>query len=366
MDVERFLDKALPEEIIRRIADLTVNPEDASLSELKEFLSHQYKYNSDHECGVAVSRLACRGLLQKGLIGVQTLRDSVLEASLDKYPHPDVGTILETLWYVAHGQLPPKGILLDDNSLINPLDTPPTTETIAAAHQAFYEIVEDSQLNEELFMKLMMFLFQSLISAPEDEKEAAGFVRSVIFEVFTEPAIKITSRLIKKLELLISEAHPEEVYQQFLSNNPVFIDPLASRVIPKQKFGLEHITDFVVRRLDNEYILVEIEKPQDAIFTSGDDLTAKFTHAYGQVIDFQGWVDAHGEYARSLMPGISAPKGMLIIGMRKQLTERQIAKLKRFNINSKSIEVFTYDDLLVKAKDLYENIHTNAKQSNRG
>ena len=42
---------------------------------------------------------------------------------------------------------------------------------------------------------------------------------------------------------------------------PVLIDPLAAKVIDRQRLGLELTTDFVVRRLDNEYLLVEIEKP---------------------------------------------------------------------------------------------------------
>jgi hypothetical protein len=104
---------------------------------------------------------------------------------------------------------------------------------------------------------------------------------------------------------------------------------------------------------------VEIEKPQDAIFTGGGDFTARFNHAYGQVLDFQEWIDAHGGYARSLMPGVFSPKGVLIIGMRKGLSAEQAAKLKRFSINSRSVEVFTYDDLIRKAKDLYMNIYKN-------
>jgi hypothetical protein len=64
----------------------------------------------------------------------------------------------------------------------------------------------------------------------------------------------------------------------------------------------------------------------------------------------------HGEYARSLTPGIFSPKGVLIIGMRNELFAEQIAKLKRLNMNSRSITVLTYDDLIRKAKDLYQNI----------
>lgn len=73
-------------------------------------------------------------------------------------------------------------------------------------------------------------------------RKATDLMRSIVFEVFTEPAIKITSRLIVAFESLISENYSEEVYQRFLTKNPVFIDPLASKVIPKQKFGLEHVT----------------------------------------------------------------------------------------------------------------------------
>ena len=46
----------------------------------------------------------------------------------------------------------------------------------------------------------------------------------------------------------------------FLKTNPVFLDPLANVVIPKQQLANEMTTDFVIRRLDNEYIVVEIEK----------------------------------------------------------------------------------------------------------
>jgi len=52
------------------------------------------------------------------------------------------------------------------------------------------------------------------------------------------------------------------------------------------------------------------------------------------------------------MPGIFSPKGVLIIGMRNELSAEQIAKLKRLNINSRPIAVLTYDDLIRKAKDL--------------
>jgi hypothetical protein len=362
MENEIISEESKPEEVVEKIASFALSQEDSSIADLRRLLS--FRFNFFGESNLAVPRLAARALLQKGKLGVQVLSNSALEASFDKGERLDVGVALEALWHGAHGQLPPKGLLLDVD-FVPPLDSPPSSDVVEAARQSFHEIVEESQFNEDLFEKLLLFQFQAIMSVasfkdeipPEEKKAATDFMRSVVFEVFAEPAIKITRRLITTFGTLVSENRNEEEYQRFLTKHPVFIDPLASEVIPKQKLGLEHITDFVVRRLDNEYILVEIEKPQDAIFTSGNDLTAKFTHAYGQVLDFQEWVDAHGEYARSLMPGIFSPKGVLIIGMRSELTPEQIAKLKRFSINSRSIEVYTFDDLIRKAKDLYENIY---------
>lgn len=72
--------------------------------------------------------------------------------------------------------------------------------------------------------------------------------------------------------------------------------------ITVKSFVMASVDGYVVRRLDNEYILVEIEKPQNRIFTESADFMAEFTHVFGQVIDFQEWVDTHAEYARHLMP----------------------------------------------------------------
>ena len=361
-------EEAQPEEVVRKVANLALSQEDSAIADLRRLLTSSFSIFGDHN--LPVSRLAARALLHKGKIGVQILTESALEASLDKAERFDVGVILEALWHGSHGQMPPKGLLLDVD-LVPPLDTPPLSDVVETAEKSLHEIVEESQLNGDLFEKLLIFQIQAMLSLvtfkdeiPLEESEAAtALMRSLVFELFTEPAIKITRRLIAALEALISENRSEEEYQRFLTTHPVFIDPLASEVIPKQKLGVEHVTDFVVRRLDNEYILVEIEKPQDAIFTRGDNLTAKFTHAYGQVLDFQEWVDAHGEYARSLMPGIFSPKGVLVIGMRRELTSQQSAKLKRFCLNNRAIDIYTFDDLIKKSKDLYENIYRKIERA---
>lgn len=166
----------------------------------------------------------------------------------------------------------------------------------------------------------------------------------------------LTTRLIEEFERLVEGELREEDYQQFLAAHPIFIDPQARKVKSKERLGLEKTTDYAICRSDDEWILVEIEKPQDRIFTKKDDFTAEFIHAFGQVLDFQEWVDTHAEYARHLMPVISSPKGILIIGRRNALSSQQEAKLKRWCINSQFVEVFTYDNVIQRTKNLNTNI----------
>ncbi|MGH3965670.1 MAG: Shedu anti-phage system protein SduA domain-containing protein [Pseudonocardiaceae bacterium] len=130
------------------------------------------------------------------------------------------------------------------------------------------------------------------------------------------------------------------------------LDPLAAEVIPKHRLGDDYITDFVIRRHDRRYLVVEIEKPQDRIFTPRNDFTAEFSHAMGQVLDFQGWVAERADYARSNLPNIENPRGLLVMGSRSALTEYQEKKLRRWCINSNSIEVATFDDLVISGRQL--------------
>jgi hypothetical protein len=107
---------------------------------------------------------------------------------------------------------------------------------------------------------------------------------------------------------------------------------------------------------DGGWTLVEIERPHDKIFTTNDDFAARFTHAFGQVLDFQQWVDQHVAYARELMPAITVPRGLLVIGMRQALSPRQTTKLRQFSQSSRRIEIVTYDDLLARGRQLYTSL----------
>lgn len=177
-----------------------------------------------------------------------------------------------------------------------------------------------------------------------------------VLEVTREASIVLTMSLIEEWEALVDRDGPESDYQDFLEKHPVFLDPLAAAVLNRKKLGLELVTDFVVRRHDLRHVVVEIEKPQDRLFTQNSDFTAPFTHAYGQVLDFQGWVAENTAYAQKHLPGIESPHGLLIMGRRRDMMTGQEAKLRHWLVNSKNIEVLTFDDLSVRARALHASL----------
>lgn len=351
INIRDFLSQASPKEIVDRIVSLSTSPDESSFSALRDFLITCELHPPDRH---SIPHLACRALLKKGVRGVETLVSALPDAPGATYP----SVILESLWYAGRASQPPDyilGLLIPGSSL----DDQFSADTISVAREAFHDLVVESYKDQELFERLMGFLNR----ASSYQTPGHGNVfRLQVFEVFSEATIKLTRRLIDAFEALIAQDESEEVYQRFLMENPVLIDPLASEILAKQKLGIEFVTDFVVRKLDNEYVLVEIERPQDALFTSSHDFTSRFTHAIGQIIDFQEWVDQHGEYARSLMPGLSSPKGLLLMGRRSQISDRQALKLKRYSLGLSAVDILTYDDLLARAKDFYRNIHRNISE----
>ncbi len=351
MDICAFIDNCSTDELQEELCRLVKDTSSDSLSTLKEFL--RYHGRSETKGGIntlsintAVPRLTAFALLQKGSAGVQALVRSLKDqdgAGMESFA---------ALWWAARGKF--YSDPLQELSKFQPRDELVRAllpETIQAARDAVNLLIVEAKTNPHLFHSILWFLATSyqrnIYRGPE------GLDLDDIYEIMTRGAIKLSSDLIQQFEDMIQQELREEEYQLFLKQHPVFLDALATDIIPKQALGIEKVTDFVLRRYDNKYILVEIEKPQDRLFTQNNDFTSRFTHAFGQVLDFQQWVDSNGAYAKVHMPGISSPRGLLVIGRRKHLAEQNESKLHRFSANSSAIDILTFDDLLQNARNLF-------------
>lgn len=346
MDYFEFIDNASFAEINRELSRLVQLDGQESIDAITLFLTYKsHDLFGKHE----IPRQACKALIQKGPKGIDALYSLAFNEEIDGFIYPTV--IINSIWYASQGDLAPLDLFNTSNYADPILDQPLDEETISAANEAFYNFVVSCVSDSNFFSLLVNALYQQTMFNSDTSKLVAA-----VADFIADSSIKITKKKLREFAQLIDDCKREEEYQIFLKNNPVFINPLSSRIIDKHKLGDDLITDFVVKTLENNYILVEIEKPQDRIFNKQNDFSASFIHAYGQVLDFISWIDGNIAYAQKKLPNISTPNGVLIMGRNTLLTAEQQKKLEYFNSNSPRIKIYTYDDILENATRLYQNL----------
>lgn len=162
--------------------------------------------------------------------------------------------------------------------------------------------------------------------------------------------------------LLEAEGSNEEAIHQFLyrPENHFFLDTDHVEVRSKVPFG-DYISDFVVRRSDQTYKLIEIEPATKRIFTtSRSEPTAHFNHARQQVLDWQDYVREHVAHVRDVqhLPGIHEPPGMVLMGRSSDIDSEKAEKRWKAMAASDPLELRTYDDVITKMRNLAERLRT--------
>ncbi len=331
------------DEIIQYCDGLASSPSASNIEELCNFLKVRFFVFERYHISEHLSQL----LILVGKPGIQAL-EGVLKSKIFEVRE---AAILETLFQASEGKLLKQWGSPEDETL---KATAISEEISQLAHKSFVNIVMASLTDPELFFELVQFMYmRSTRALMKDEVDTS------IFNIIAKCVIKINEPILNEYESKITSELTEEEYQQFFERNPCLIDPIASAIFNKAKLGDDLITDFVIRRLDNIYILVEIEKPSTDIFTANGDFCSAFSHAIGQIIDFQEWVETNIAYAQKKMPCIDSPQGLLVIGMKNKLTDKQKSKLARFNITTRGrINVLTFDELLEQGRTYLDNIYS--------
>ena len=169
----------------------------------------------------------------------------------------------------------------------------------------------------------------------------------------TEPT-DVLKALIAEFEALISrgDIHEKRDIHPFLNNNNFLLYQSSDAIISEVAIGLgtQFRIDFVIRKPDGTYILVELESPKSKIITKSGEFTSSVNHALRQVEDWQEWIEANLPTVEREYPGIRSPEAWVIIGRLGSLSELGKRRLSRRNINKRGhIHIRTYDDLLREA-----------------
>lgn len=167
-------------------------------------------------------------------------------------------------------------------------------------------------------------------------------------------AIDGLSQKINEFELLLKkpDIHEKKDIHPFLLENPFILHPNPEDSWSEVPIGLgrEYQMDFMFREADGEYVIVEIENSKHKLFNKNGDFSAPLNHAQRQVEDWQDWIDDNLSTVQKKYPGIISPRGLVIIGRSKDLSDVEKRKLQRRNINLRGrLKVITYDELIANA-----------------
>jgi hypothetical protein len=220
-----------------------------------------------------------------------------------------------------------------------------------SAWRKLRELILDQATDRDLRRRLTQVM--SLALNKPDENEA----QDLFWQLFTESPLSLNQQILGRFKALLDSGTSEEELQQFLEEHPVLLDATAIEVIAKHRLGTEYVTDFVVRQINGDYILVEIEKSTDRLFTVKGRVHHELTDAMAQVREFQRWIHENIAYARTLLPGIARPHGLVVVGRSKELTPDLRKILDEENFSRRGyIEVLTYDDLVERALAIHSNL----------
>lgn len=173
--------------------------------------------------------------------------------------------------------------------------------------------------------------------------------------------------IIDQFEVLLEKpkVHEKREIHSFIRENSFILHPNPQDVWSETAIGLgtEYRVDFLICEADGSYILVEIENPRNRLFTRNGDFSAALNHAQRQIEDWQEWIENNLSTVEKKFPGMSSPRGLLVIGRSKDLSEVEQRRLARRNINLRGrLMIRTYDDLIANARAFIASIRKHLQR----
>ena len=177
-----------------------------------------------------------------------------------------------------------------------------------------------------------------------------------IFAALSSRWLTISEPLLQRYEDLIA-ANPESepVFQTFFTEHPQLLDPMAAEVWPQPRLHGAEIPDFVIRRFDDSYVVVEIETPAKQLVTMTNQISASVTYAVAQAAEYRRFIERLPN-AQMHFPKIDQVACLVVVGLGKGLTESQQQALRNFNREHYGLQVVGFDWLAHRGRAVRENL----------
>jgi hypothetical protein len=163
-------------------------------------------------------------------------------------------------------------------------------------------------------------------------------------------------KLIQRSDLI------ESALQSFLEKNFIILEPSYKMALTKndlRKLSLPE-ADFLLNSSDGRYIIIELESPQDALFTNENpanpakELRTAQTQMNGYLSEFKNNMLLCNKYFPDMR--VENISGLIVIGRRNNLSVNQKDSLQKMLGTLSAYTIMTYDDLFEKTNIFLENL----------
>ncbi|MGJ5071268.1 Shedu anti-phage system protein SduA domain-containing protein [Bradyrhizobium oligotrophicum] len=157
-------------------------------------------------------------------------------------------------------------------------------------------------------------------------------------------------------QILEQSPEDEPALHSFFEQYPQVIDPLAVEVWSKPDFHGFKEPDFLIRRSDNSYIVVEIENAAKPIMTQSNQPTSYVTQAVKQANDYRAFLRERLAEAKKHFPRLDDPDSLVVIGMERTLSGPQKEALRQENYSRNKLRIVGFDELLIRSRAIISNV----------
>lgn len=290
--------------------------------------------------GPCIAALVCWG--EAGL-------ESILDIALSDRTSKNISAAIKAYSALASGQtISRHSAFIIDETTVERINEHLRQTDMTALGKKYLSALVMSLPTDDLLIPLGVAFTQIGIADPNIASEIVAAISNKWLEFGTR-------ELSAFEELITTAADDEPALHNFLEQYPQILDPMAVEVWSKPDFHGVQEPDFLIRRSDDTYLVVEIETPAKQLITQSNQPSAQVTQAVRQVIDYRSFLAEHIQEALSHFPNISDPDALVVIGMETGLTDAQRRALARENQSRNKLRVAGFDWLVSRARTILSN-----------
>lgn len=177
-----------------------------------------------------------------------------------------------------------------------------------------------------------------------------------LFAAISTRWLAVSKPVLDRYETLIAERPDDEpAFQVFFTQHPQILDPMAADIWPHPNLHGAREPDFVIRRSDNSYLVIEIETPAKQLVTQGKQLASPATHAVAQATEYRRFIERLPN-VQAHFPGLDDLACLVVIGLERTLNDDQKHALQNDNRQRHALRVVGFDWLAERARAIQENV----------